>query len=77
MKNQHLSRSISFLVDELKCVDKGKAEDRVFFVSAKEVSCGLFYITVYMDQLQITLKKSSNFCYCYAKRNRKQDTPLN
>ncbi|XP_066024297.1 mitofusin-2 isoform X2 [Pocillopora verrucosa] len=36
VKNQHLSRSISFLVDELKCVDKGKAEDRVFFVSAKE-----------------------------------------
>ena len=54
MKNQHLSRSISFLVDELKCVDKGKAEDRVFFVSAKEVSCGLFYIAVYKDQLQIT-----------------------
>ena len=77
MKNQHLSRSISFLVDELKCVDKGKAEDRVFFVSAKEVSCGLFYIAVYKDQLQITLKKSSNFCYCYANRNTKQDTPLN
>lgn len=36
VKNQHLSRNISFLVDELKCVDKGQAEDRVFFVSAKE-----------------------------------------
>ena len=77
VKNQHLSRSISFLVDELKCVDKGKAEDRVFFVSAKEVSYWLFYIAVYKDQLLITLKKSSNFCYCYAKRNIKQDTPLN
>ena len=37
MKNQHLERNISFLVDELKCVDRTQAEDRVFFVSAKEV----------------------------------------
>ncbi|XP_066025138.1 mitofusin-2-like isoform X2 [Pocillopora verrucosa] len=36
VKSQHLSRSISFLVDELKCANKGQAEDRVFFVSAKE-----------------------------------------
>ncbi|CAH3150204.1 unnamed protein product [Pocillopora meandrina] len=36
VKDQHLSRSISFLADELKCVDKGQVEDRVFFVSAKE-----------------------------------------
>ena len=61
MKNQHLTRSISFLVDELKCVDKGKAEDRVFFVSAKEVSCWILYIRVYKDQLQITLNKSLSF----------------
>lgn len=38
VKNQHLNRNISFLVDELKCVDRAQAEDRVFFVSAKEVS---------------------------------------
>ena len=37
VKNQHLERNISFLVDELKCVDRAQAEDRVFFVSAKEV----------------------------------------
>lgn len=36
VKNQHLDRNISFLVDELKCVDRAQAEDRVFFVSAKE-----------------------------------------
>nr|XP_058965654.1 mitofusin-2-like [Pocillopora verrucosa] len=36
VKNQHLSRSTNFLVDELKCVDKELAKDRVFFVSAKE-----------------------------------------
>ncbi|XP_073249397.1 mitofusin-2-like [Porites lutea] len=36
VKNQHLERNISFLVDELKCVDRAQAEDRVFFVSAKE-----------------------------------------
>ena len=61
MKNQHPTRSISFLVDELQCVDKGKAEDRVFFVSAKEVSCWILYIRVYKDQLQITLNKSLSF----------------
>ena len=38
VKNQHLNRNISFLADELKCVDRAQAEDRVFFVSAKEVS---------------------------------------
>ena len=38
VKNQHLERNISFLVDELKCVDRAQAEDRVFFVSAKEVA---------------------------------------
>lgn len=36
VKNQHLQRNISFLVDELKCVDQAQAEDRVFFVSSKE-----------------------------------------
>ena len=54
MKDQHLSRNIGFLVDELQCEDKGQAKDRVFFVSAKEVSCWIFYIGVYKDQLQIT-----------------------
>ena len=76
MKNQHLSRSISFLVDELQCVDKGVAEDRVFFVSAKEVGCWILYIRVYKDQWQITLNKSSSFCYSNAKRNMIQDTRL-
>ena len=60
MKHQHLTGSISFLVDELQCVDKGQAEDRVFFVSAKEVSW-ILCIRVYKDQLQITLNKSSSF----------------
>ncbi|XP_015773092.1 PREDICTED: mitofusin-2-like [Acropora digitifera] len=36
VKNQHLQREISFLVDELKCVERAQAEDRVFFVSSKE-----------------------------------------
>lgn len=54
MKDQHLSRNISFLVDELQCVDKRQAEERVFFVSAKEVSKRIFYIRVNKDQLQIT-----------------------
>lgn len=36
VKNQHLERTVKFLADELKCVDKAQAEDRVFFVSAKE-----------------------------------------
>ena len=76
VKGQHLSRNISFLVDELKCVDKGQAEDRVFFVSAKEVSCWISYISVYKDQLQISLTKSSSFCNCYPKRNITQVTPL-
>lgn len=33
---QHLDRNIAFLVDELKVVSRQQAEDRVFFVSAKE-----------------------------------------
>ena len=44
VKNQHLQRNISFLVDELKCVDRAQAEDRVFFVSAKEVIAASFCI---------------------------------
>ena len=77
MKKEQLNRSINFLVDELKYVDKGQAEDRVFFVSAQEVGCWIFYIGVYKDQLQTTLNKSSNFCYCYVKRNIIQDTRIN
>ena len=69
VKDQHLSRNISFLVDELQCVDKGQAEDRVFFVSAKEVSRWIFDIRVYKDQMQITLNKLVSCCYCYAKSN--------
>ena len=49
VKNQHLSRNISFLADELKCVDRVQAEDRVFFVSAKEVS----YSSVWLQQIFI------------------------
>ena len=77
VKDQHLSRNISFLVDELQCVDKGQAEDRVFFVSAKEVGCLIFDLWAYKHQLQITLNKSVSFCYCYAKSNLIQDTSLN
>lgn len=37
VRKQHLDRNISFLVDELNVVTRQQAEDRVFFVSAKEV----------------------------------------
>lgn len=33
---QHLERTIQFLVDELSVMDRFQAEDRVFFVSARE-----------------------------------------
>jgi len=33
---QHLERTIQFLVEELNVVDRFQAEDRVFFVSARE-----------------------------------------
>ncbi|XP_046566009.1 mitofusin-2-like [Haliotis rubra] len=36
VRRQHMEKSIAFLVDELKVVDKKTAEDRVFFVSARE-----------------------------------------
>jgi len=36
VRSQHLERSISFLSDELQVVGKYEAEDRVFFISAKE-----------------------------------------
>jgi mitofusin len=37
VKGQHLERAISFLVDELGvCSNKSEAEDRIFFISAKE-----------------------------------------
>ena len=43
VKEERLRESTSFLVDELKYVlDKGQAEDRVFFVSAQAVSCWIF-----------------------------------
>lgn len=32
-----MDRSVKFLVDELKVVNRSQAENRVFFVSAKEV----------------------------------------
>lgn len=36
VRKQHTDRTVSFLVDELKVVSRSQAEDRVFFVSAKE-----------------------------------------
>ena len=36
VRQQHLERTTSFLVDELKCVSRKDANDRVFFVSALE-----------------------------------------
>ena len=38
VRKQHLLRTVDFLVDELKvCATRAEAEQRVFFVSAKEV----------------------------------------
>ncbi|CAL1262678.1 unnamed protein product [Larinioides sclopetarius] len=37
IRKQHMDRNVSFLVDELKVVSRSQAENRVFFVSAKEV----------------------------------------
>ncbi|XP_071945014.1 mitofusin-2-like isoform X2 [Antedon mediterranea] len=37
VKQQHLERAVDFLVNELKVVTAQQAEDRIFFVSAKEV----------------------------------------
>ncbi|XP_046851045.1 mitofusin-2-like [Xenia sp. Carnegie-2017] len=37
VKNQHMERTVGFLVNELKCIDQCEAKNRVFFVSAKEV----------------------------------------
>ena len=37
VKAQHLERAVQFLVDELGvCANKSEAEDRIFFISAKE-----------------------------------------
>ena len=36
VRQQHLERSTDFLVDELKCISREEAGDRVFFVSALE-----------------------------------------
>ncbi|CAL4109971.1 unnamed protein product, partial [Meganyctiphanes norvegica] len=36
VRKQHMERSMGFLVDELKVVHQSQAEQRVFFVSAKE-----------------------------------------
>jgi hypothetical protein len=43
VKNQHLERAVNFLANELQCVEKSQAEDRVFFVSAKEVPGGCLW----------------------------------
>jgi len=56
VKNQHLQRNISFLVDELKCVDRAQAEDRVFFVSAKEVIAASFCIETHV-RINVKLHK--------------------
>ncbi|XP_013414801.1 mitofusin-2 [Lingula anatina] len=36
VRKQHLDRNIAFLVDELKVVNRQEAENRVFFISARE-----------------------------------------
>ena len=36
MKKQHLERNIKFLAEELNVMQRHEAEDRVFFVSARE-----------------------------------------
>lgn len=37
VRQQHLDRNSCFLVDELRVVNKQQVEDRIFFISAKEV----------------------------------------
>ena len=37
VRQQHKERGIAFLADELKVVDREQADNRLFFVSAKEV----------------------------------------
>ncbi|KAI7789909.1 mitofusin-2 [Triplophysa rosa] len=37
VRRQHMDRCTSFLVDELRVVDRAQASDRIFFVSAREV----------------------------------------
>ncbi|XP_037765187.1 mitofusin-1 isoform X5 [Chelonia mydas] len=37
VRRQHMERCLTFLVDELKVVDLSEAQNRIFFVSAKEV----------------------------------------
>uniref|UniRef100_A0A8D0LAA0 Mitofusin 1 n=1 Tax=Sphenodon punctatus TaxID=8508 RepID=A0A8D0LAA0_SPHPU len=37
VRRQHMERCLTFLVDELKVVDASEAQNRIFFVSAKEV----------------------------------------
>uniref|UniRef100_A0A8C1UV09 Mitofusin 2 n=1 Tax=Cyprinus carpio TaxID=7962 RepID=A0A8C1UV09_CYPCA len=36
VRRQHMDRCTSFLVDELRVVDRAQASDRIFFISAKE-----------------------------------------
>ncbi|XP_034990044.1 mitofusin-1 [Zootoca vivipara] len=37
VRKQHMERCLTFLVDELKVVDPSEAQNRIFFISAKEV----------------------------------------
>uniref|UniRef100_A0A1W7RFS4 Mitofusin 1 n=1 Tax=Agkistrodon contortrix contortrix TaxID=8713 RepID=A0A1W7RFS4_AGKCO len=37
VRKQHMERCLTFLVDELRVVDPSEAQNRIFFVSAKEV----------------------------------------
>lgn len=37
VRKQHTDRCVNFLVEELKVVDRDRAPDHIFFVSAKEV----------------------------------------
>ena len=38
VKQQHMERTSEFLVKELKCISQNESSDRIFFVSALEVS---------------------------------------
>lgn len=37
VRSQHMERAVNFLINELKvCQSKDEAEERIFFISAKE-----------------------------------------
>ncbi|XP_067658525.1 mitofusin-2-like isoform X1 [Haliotis asinina] len=69
VRKQHMERNIEFFVDELKVVDKKTAEDRVFFVSAREALVSRLHQDkgtptpsgVLQDGFQIRLFEFANF----------------